>query len=246
MVTFALHLRVKPGREAEAVAALTTIERRSRGDAGCQYFTWFQHDEEPLRFTLLEQWESQRHLDDHLAQDQSVWEAFVPALAENPVSQRLRPVADLPGRSSGPGPVPRWAHVGLNCRDQDVTEAFYTRWFGFRRVRLVELEDLRVVFLRRADAVLELFATDAEPLGESEADGPTRPGTVRHLAFQVDDLDAFLKAADGRLDVTLGPLSFDAVVPGWRAIWVRDPDGLVVEIAEGYTDDPRSPQAELT
>jgi glyoxylase I family protein len=132
----------------------------------------------------------------------------------------------------------RWAHVALNCRDQAATEAFYTRWFGFRRARVVEADDGRVVFLRAGEACLELFASDAQPVA-SDADGPRNPGVARHLAFQVDDLDAFLAEAGGRVPVSLGPLAFDEIVPGWRTVWVKDPDGVVVEVSQGYRDQER-------
>ena len=131
----------------------------------------------------------------------------------------------------------RWSHVGLNCRDQDATEAFYRDWFGFRRARLVTGEDWKVVFLRRGDAYLELFGTDADSAFETKADGPQHPGTARHLAFQVDDVDAFLAAADGRLPITLGPLAFDEYIPGWKTVWISDPDGVVIEVSQGYHDE---------
>ncbi|MEU9240288.1 VOC family protein [Streptomyces sp. NPDC048385] len=131
---------------------------------------------------------------------------------------------------------PRWAHVGLNCRDQKATEDFYTRHFGFRRARVVEADGVRVVFLRNGPVYLELFATDAEPLVTADKDGPAGPGTARHLAFQVDDVDAFLAAARGELEPTLGPLTFDEFIPGWKTVWVSDPDGIVVEVSQGYTD----------
>ncbi|WP_328537681.1 VOC family protein [Streptomyces sp. NBC_00344] len=134
----------------------------------------------------------------------------------------------------------RWAHVGLNCRDQKETEDFYTRWFGFERARVVEAEGDRVIFLRSGDAYLELFATEADALVPPEKDGPPNPGTARHLAFQVDDVDVFLGRAEGQLPVTLGPLSFDEFIPGWRTVWVSDPDGVVIEVSQGYTD--QSPQ----
>lgn len=130
----------------------------------------------------------------------------------------------------------RWSHVALNCRDVTATEEFYQQWFGFRRARSVELGDSAIVFLRRGDAYLELFgATDA---GETAgtADGPKAPGTVRHLAFQTDDLDGFLDRA-AALPVSLGPLSFEDFLPGWRSVWFTDPDGVVVEVSQGFRDD---------
>lgn len=146
--------------------------------------------------------------------------------------------ADAETAAESPLPVPRWSHVGLNCRDQAVTEAFYRDWFGFRRARVAEDEHGRVVFLRAGDVYLELFPSTAEPR-VSAGDGPRHPGVARHLAFQVDDLDAFLARAHGRLPISLGPLRFDDLVPGWRTVWVTDPDGVVVEVGQGYVDqDP--------
>ncbi|GAA2318836.1 VOC family protein [Streptomyces kunmingensis] len=130
----------------------------------------------------------------------------------------------------------RWAHVGLNCRDQAATEEFYRRWFGFERARVVEADGTRVVFLKSGPVYLELFPTDAEPAFATAKDGPENPGAARHLAFQVDDVDAFLTAANGELDVLLGPLGFDTFIPGWRTVWVSDPDGIVVEVSQGFTD----------
>ena len=132
----------------------------------------------------------------------------------------------------------RWSHVGLNCRDQDATERFYSRWFGFRRARVVDGGDgTRVIFLRSGDVYLELFPAQPDPAVHNHEDGPRSPGVARHLAFQVDSLDEFLAQADGQLSISLGPLSFDQVIPGWKTVWVTDPDGLIVEISQGYTDE---------
>ncbi|MEU9145656.1 VOC family protein [Streptomyces sp. NPDC048349] len=136
-----------------------------------------------------------------------------------------------------------WSHVGLNCVDQKTTEEFYTRYFGFTRARVVDLGEARIVFLRKGDAYLELFAAgDAEPaLGVPPAvaggDGPQAPGRMRHLAFQTDSVDAFLASLGDAAEVTLGPLDFDDFICGWRTVWVRDPDGVIVEVSQGFEDD---------
>jgi len=128
-----------------------------------------------------------------------------------------------------------WSHVGLNCRDQRVTEEFYTRWFGFSRARTIPLGDSEILFLRNGDAYLELFPAegDGEP---STQDGPASAGTVRHLAFQTDDVDRLLDQMGRAADVTLGPLDFDDFIDGWRTVWLHDPDGVVVEVSQGYRD----------
>jgi glyoxylase I family protein len=133
-------------------------------------------------------------------------------------------------------PELRWSHVGLNCRDQAATEAFYQRLFGFKRARVVALDHGEIVFLKQGDVYLELFPSTAPSRVEGAADGPPDPGITRHLAFQTDDLDAFLADAVG-VPVSLGPLSFDDFIKGWRSVWLTDPDGLIVEVSEGYRDD---------
>ncbi|WP_306210637.1 VOC family protein [Actinoplanes sp. RD1] len=134
-------------------------------------------------------------------------------------------------------PALRWSHVALNCADQAVTEEFYRRWFGFRRARAVSLGDSEIVFLRQGDVLLELFPAGA---GESpvaaKGDGPDHAGIARHLAFQTDDLDAFLSAVGDEIPVSLGPLHFDDFIRGWASVWLTDPDGVIVEVSQGYSD----------
>jgi glyoxylase I family protein len=134
-----------------------------------------------------------------------------------------------------------FSHVALNCRDMDATERFYTRHFGFRRARVIELGDDQIVFLKSGAVYLELFrATEPAPTPPPQNDGPAWPG-VRHLAFQVANVDAKLAdlGADGR--VNLGPLEFNDFIPGWRTVWVRDPEGNVVEISQGFVDQKNPP-----
>ncbi|MEZ0067893.1 glyoxylase I family protein [Streptacidiphilus sp. MAP12-20] len=137
----------------------------------------------------------------------------------------------------------RWSHVGLNCRDQKATEEFYTRWFGFDRARVVDLGDSEIVFLRRGEAYLELFPAAPPVAAAALNDGPAAPGQMRHLAFQTEDVDAFLAGMGEAAEITLGPLGFDDFICGWRSVWLRDPDGVIVEISQGFQDDAVPDQA---
>jgi glyoxylase I family protein len=136
----------------------------------------------------------------------------------------------------------RYAHTGLTCADLAATERFYTKHFGFRRARVVDLGGgKQIVFLKGADTCLELFqGAGSDPAGIPAADGHGYPG-IRHLAFEVDDVEAFIKTLGADLKVNLGPLHFDAFISGWAAVWVRDPDDRVVEICQGYRDDDNPP-----
>lgn len=134
-----------------------------------------------------------------------------------------------------------WSHVALNCTDQAATEQFYRRWLGFERVRTVQLGDQQILFLRNGHVLLELFAASGGPLFEPQADGPGNSGVIRHLAFQTEDVDAFLAELGEGAPVSLGPLDFDDFIPGWRTVWLHDPDGVIVEVSQGYRDqDPNS------
>ncbi len=133
-----------------------------------------------------------------------------------------------------------FSHVALSCADPALTEQFYTDHFGFRRARVVPLgNDNAIVFLKNPQSVyLELFRADAErpaSLPDAVADGPHYAG-VRHLAFQVDDVAATLDALGDAARITLGPLDFSDFIPGWKTVWISDPDGNIVEISQGYTD----------
>ncbi len=138
-------------------------------------------------------------------------------------------------------PVCAYSHVDLNCHDPAATERFYTQYFGFARARVLLAGDTQIVFLKSGAVYLELFPSEgagAERPGEG--DGPHDAG-FRHLAFQVDDVDAQLAAMGTEADITLGPLDFGDFIPGWRTVWLRDPDGRIVEVSQGYTDESRPP-----
>ena len=134
-----------------------------------------------------------------------------------------------------------FSHVALNCRDPLATERYYTTHFGFRRARVIPLGADQIVFLKAGSVYLELFKAAGEAPGPpQEKDGPAHTG-IRHIAFQVDDVKAKLEAMGADAKVTLGPLDFGAFIPGWSTAWVSDPDGRIVEISQGYTDQDNPP-----
>lgn len=135
-----------------------------------------------------------------------------------------------------------FAHVGLTCNDPAAIEAFYSKHFGFRRVRVVPLGDDQIVFIRSGTLMLEIFkAAAGRPIPQADKDGPPYAGW-RHIAFQVDDVDAALAALGDEVRVSLGPLEFNDFIPGWKAVWIADPEGNIIEISQGYADqDPPPP-----
>jgi len=144
-----------------------------------------------------------------------------------------------------------FSQVALTCKDPIATEEFYTKYFSFKRARIANLPDGdRIVFIKMADSAfyLELFRAREElPIPLPTNDGYQFP-SVRHLAFKVDDVDAKLTEIGAEAKITLGPLNFDDYVPGWRTVWIADPDGRIVEISQGFADqdNPLPLATELT
>lgn len=130
----------------------------------------------------------------------------------------------------------RFSHIALNCADIAGAIDFYSRHFGCEVARRLAIGDGReIVFLRRDDLRLELFPTTG-PAPATDGDGPVAAGQLRHIAFEVPDVDAQIARMGPAAVVTMGPLGFDAFIPGWRTAWLRDPNGHIVEITQGYTD----------
>jgi len=139
-------------------------------------------------------------------------------------------------------PDPSLSHISLTCDDPIAVERYYTKHFGFRRARVVDMgQGAQVVFLRGAGTVLELFhGVRPNPLPPAQDDGYPWSG-VRNISFEVDDVDRKIAEMGSDALVTFGPLSFDAVIPGWRSAWLRDPTGNIIQITKGFTDQQNPP-----
>ncbi len=138
-------------------------------------------------------------------------------------------------------PALTFSHVAIACKDPLATERFYSKYFGFKRARVIPLGTDQIVFIKSGDTYLELFRAKAQaPIPPAGQDGPWYPGW-RHIAFQVDNVDAKLAEMGEDARITLGPLDFDAFIPEWRTVWVADPDGNIVEISQGFVDQQNPP-----
>jgi len=134
-----------------------------------------------------------------------------------------------------------FSHIGLSCLDPIAVERWYTQYFGFTRSRVVPLGAEQLVFIKSGDMYLELFKTnEPRPLPAPQNDGYGFEG-YRHIAFQVENGDAKLAEMGDDAKITLGPLDFNDFIPGWRTVWVADPEGNIVEISQGYQDQDNPP-----
>jgi glyoxylase I family protein len=115
------------------------------------------------------------------------------------------------------------------CSDYQRSKAFYTQTLGLEVVREVERKERRShkLDLRFPDGTqIELF---------SFPDPPRRPSYpeacgLRHLAFEVADLDEAVRALEGK-GVAVEPVRVDEHT-GKRFTFFADPDGLPLELYE--------------
>jgi glyoxylase I family protein len=119
-------------------------------------------------------------------------------------------------------------HIAIICSDYERSRAFYRDILGLpviREVYRAERESWKCD-LDAGNAQIELFSFPAPP------PRPSRPEAqgLRHLAFNVDDLDAEVArlAAAG---VTCEPVRVDEYT-GQRFTFFADPDGLPLELYE--------------
>ena len=134
-----------------------------------------------------------------------------------------------------------FSHIGLSCKDPIGTEQFYAKHFGFRRARVYAPGPGQVVVIRGNGLALELFPSiETQPAPRVLGAGPDYPA-VRHIAFQVDNLDAKLAEMASDARITLGPLDMGQFIPGMRVAWIADPEDNIVELNQGYVDEANPP-----
>ena len=122
-------------------------------------------------------------------------------------------------------------HIAIICSDYAQSKHFYTEILGFTILREVYREqrqsyklDLEVNGLYQ----IELFSFPGPPPAR-----PSKPEAVglRHLAFEVDDLETAVSHLNAR-DVVTEPIRIDECT-GRRFTFFADPDGLPLELYEG-------------
>ncbi|HEL2051237.1 TPA: VOC family protein [Streptococcus suis] len=121
-------------------------------------------------------------------------------------------------------------HIAIIGSDYDKTREFYVEKLGFEQVdEHIRPEKNDILFnVKKGNMVLEIFIKPDAPLR------PTMPHPehtgLRHLAFQVADVEACLEEFD-RLDIRHEILRTDDF-DGKKMAFFFDPDGLPLEIHE--------------
>ena len=120
-------------------------------------------------------------------------------------------------------------HIAIIVSDYTRSKDFYTRVLGFNIIREVyrEARDSYKLDLALADDyIIELFSFPSPPprVSRPEATG------LRHLAFEVDDLDATVAHLNTH-SVLSEPIRVDEFT-GKRFTFITDPDNLPLEFYE--------------
>ncbi|HEM6495053.1 TPA: VOC family protein [Streptococcus suis] len=121
-------------------------------------------------------------------------------------------------------------HIAIIGSDYDKTREFYVEKLGFEQVdKHIRREKNDILFnVKKGNLILEIFIKPDAPMRPAMPN-PEHTG-LRHLAFQVADVEACLEEFD-RLDIRHEVLRTDDF-DGKKMAFFFDPDGLPLEIHE--------------
>ena len=120
-------------------------------------------------------------------------------------------------------------HIALICSDYAVSKSFYTNVLGLEIVRetyRTERDSYKLDLSVQGEYQIELFSFPNSP---ARVSGPEARG-LRHLAFEVDDIDASVKHLQ-KHKLIIEEIRVD-LTTGKRFVFFSDPDGLPIELYE--------------
>ena len=121
-------------------------------------------------------------------------------------------------------------HIAITVNNLAESSAFYQEIFGFRAVKTFEREDLngKAVFLQLNGFSLELWEfADMKENSDNLKDLKIRG--IRHLAFQVEDVD---ETINGLKSKGLAVSEPKMGASGHRYAFTTDPNGVALELYE--------------
>ena len=112
-------------------------------------------------------------------------------------------------------------HIVLGCADVEVTMAWYVDVLG--------LEPLRVERWRAGEVPFPSVRIDEGTIIDL-VQGANEPGRLDHVCLVVESTDLAALASSGTFDVVSGPVTRWGARGDATSLYVRDPDGTVVEL----------------
>ena len=116
-------------------------------------------------------------------------------------------------------------HIALRCRDLEATIAWFGRMFGARVLLRRNQPDKTIAYLAIGETMLEIMSM-------GQAHEPVDPRAyygVHHFGIKVDDFEAAYRDLKAKGAEFLGE-PFE-VIPGIRLVFLREPNGAVIELA---------------
>ncbi len=123
--------------------------------------------------------------------------------------------------------VRRLDHLVLTVRDIETTVAFYERVLGMRRVDFAAGTRVALAF---GEQKLNLHAHGSEFLPNARA---ARPGSADLCLLVETPLDEVLAHLESQgVELEYGPDEADGATGPLWSVWIRDPDGNLIELAQ--------------
>lgn len=123
-------------------------------------------------------------------------------------------------------------HVGTTSGNLDRTIAFYCDLLGLRLVLRKPQPRGELAFLDTGAGMLEVYAPAAPDVARFR-DVPPHEAGMRHLTFAVADVDAMIaKLEAAGVEIVERPRDAYNTEMMRRVAFVRDPDGIIVELIE--------------
>ena len=120
-------------------------------------------------------------------------------------------------------------HIAIICSDYEASKKFYIDILGLTVIKetyRTERKSYKLDLSLDGDYIIELFSFPDPP---KRLSGPEATG-LRHLAFEVDDLDAVILHLE-KHHIEVEPIRVDEIT-NKRFTFTRDPDKLPIEFYE--------------
>ncbi len=118
-------------------------------------------------------------------------------------------------------------HVSIQCRDLEASVDYFQRMFDAEVILRRRLdESRRITFLRIGDSMLELMEVGPA----SEPVEPMKHYGVHHIGIKTADFESSYRDLQAKGAAFLGE-PFEPT-PGIRLVFLREPNGAVIELAQ--------------